>query len=66
MDLHKIIEVKEFSDIHEVNKLLNEGWVLLSLGFVDEGVPGYQYHKYSIGLPKSVKESERIRSTLGF
>lgn len=65
MELHEIIEIKETTKTYEANNLLNDGWVLLSVGFVDEQAPGYQYHKYSLGLPESVKRRKEIKSALG-
>lgn len=66
MELSEIVEIKETANQNEVNELLKEGWILLSVGFVDEGVPGCQYHKYSLGLTKSAQEHAEYVARFGF
>lgn len=58
MELSEIVEIQELTDKSKVNELLNQGWRLINVIQVDEGVPGYQYFKYSLGL------TERARTHL--
>ncbi|MEG0470738.1 MAG: hypothetical protein RR588_00230 [Solibacillus sp.] len=58
MELSEIVEIQELTDKNKVNELLSQGWRLIDVVHVDEGVPGYQYFKYSLGL------TERTRSYL--
>lgn len=57
MELTDIVEVKETRDVDEVNKLLKDGWIILSTGLYDEQRPGYGNHTYSLGLPEDVAAS---------
>ncbi|WP_342538494.1 hypothetical protein MKY15_20845 [Sporosarcina sp. FSL K6-1540] len=57
MELMNIVEVQECRRQIDANKLLESGWVLLSVGFCEGEVPGYDYHSYSLGLPKDVAAS---------
>jgi hypothetical protein len=58
MDLDNIVEVKETSSYKEVNRLLQDGWILLSSGHSRGEVPGYDHHSYSLGLPKEKLDSD--------
>ncbi len=57
MDLSNIVKVVKTSSEREVNKLLKQGWILLSSGFNRGEVPGYDFHSYSLGLPKELADS---------
>ncbi|MEV9639160.1 hypothetical protein ABZ756_00520 [Mammaliicoccus sciuri] len=54
MELFDIVQVKKTANDRVVNELLDSGWVLLSTGFHTGEVLGYDYHSYSLGLPKGV------------
>lgn len=54
MELHEIVRVEATANENVVNELLADGWKLLSAGFHRGEVPGFDYHSYSLGLPKSV------------
>lgn len=56
MEPLNIVEVTQTTSDVEVNRLLQSGWILLSFGFHRGEVPGYDYHSYSLGLPKEVSK----------
>lgn len=70
MELENIVKIVETSYEKEVNRLLEQGWVILSTGFNRGEVPGYDHHSYSLGLPKevaaSLKEQEDNHSNYKF
>ncbi|MTD30190.1 hypothetical protein [Planomicrobium sp. YIM 101495] len=57
MEYNNIVRVVATSNEKEANRMLEAGWVLLSSGFCRGEVPGYDYHSYSLGLPKDVAAS---------
>lgn len=57
MEYSDIVKVSASSNEEYVNDLLQKGWILLSSGFHRGEVPGYDYHSYSLGLPKDVAAS---------
>ncbi|SDI17900.1 hypothetical protein SAMN05192534_1249 [Alteribacillus persepolensis] len=57
----KIEKIVEVSSGKEATHYLDEGWVLLSTGFVKGEVPGYDYHSYSLGYPKTKAVLNQLR-----
>lgn len=62
MELDNIVQVTATSSETEVNRLIEHGWVLLSSGFHRGEVPGYDYHSYSLGLPRDVAASSEAKN----
>lgn len=46
-----VSKVIETTSVDEVNKLLKEGWVVLSSGFIQSPDGKPPYHSYSLGYP---------------
>jgi hypothetical protein len=56
MDLTEIGKLMTEDRLDEINRLLKDGWVLVSVNFIEDGIDSY--HRYVLGLPRAQCENK--------